>query len=148
MMGYLNKPDETALSLRESHGETWLHTGDIGRMDSDGFLTIVDRTKDMLNVGGYKVFSREIEDKLYENPAIEFCAIIGVPNPKRPGSDLVKLVVQPSPYFKNVNQELLKAEILAFARENFAPYKVPKIIEFVETIPLTAVGKVDKKALK
>ncbi|MEI7450504.1 MAG: AMP-binding protein [Desulfomonile sp.] len=148
MMGYLNKPDETALSLKERHGETWLHTGDIGRMDSDGFLTIVDRTKDMLNVGGYKVFSREIEDKLYENPAIEFCAIIGVPNPKRPGSDLVKLVVQPSPYFKNVNQELLKAEILAFARENFAPYKVPKIIEFVETIPLTAVGKVDKKALK
>lgn len=148
MKGYLNKPQETAIALREHDGEVWLHTGDVARMDEDGYFSIVDRAKDMLSVGGFKVFSRELEEKLYEQPAIEFCAIIGVPNPKRPGSDTVKLVVQPKQEFKEKDPELLKADILAFARDNFAPYKIPKIIEFIDNMPLTPVGKVDKKALR
>lgn len=148
MKGYLNKPGETAIALREHEGEVWLHTGDVARMDEDGYFSIVDRAKDMLSVGGFKVFSWEVEEKLYEQPAIEFCAIIGVPNPKRPGSDMVKLVVQPKEEFKDKDHEKLKADILAFARENCAPYKVPKIVEFIETMPLTPVGKVDKKALR
>ena len=89
-----------------------------------------------------------MEDKLYEHPAIEFCAIIGEPNPKRPGTDIVKLVAQPSRAYKNRDEEDLKTDLTKFARENCAPYKVPKIIELVEEIPLTAVGKVDKKALR
>jgi long-chain acyl-CoA synthetase len=117
-------------------------------MDEDGFITIVDRAKDMLTVGGFKVFSRELEEKLYQLPAIEFCAIIGIPNPKRPGSEMVKLVLQTSQAFKERDKNELKADILAFARENFAPYKVPKIIDIVDSMPLTAVGKVDKKALR
>jgi acyl-CoA synthetase (AMP-forming)/AMP-acid ligase II len=102
----------------------------------------------MLNVGGFKVFSREVEEKLYEHPAIEFCAVIGVANPKRPGTDVVKLVLQPSQAFKHKDPETVQAAILAFARENLAPYKIPKIVEFIETMPLTAVGKVDKKVLR
>lgn len=148
MKGYLNKPEETAITIREHDGESWLHTGDVARMDEEGYFSIVDRSKDMLSVGGFKVFSREVEEKLYEYDAIEFCAIIGVPNPKRPGSDIVKLVVQVTSAFKGSEEERVKEDILAFARENCAPYKVPKIIEFVEEMPLTAVGKVDKKALR
>jgi len=148
MQGYLNKPEETKIALREHDGEVWLHTGDVARMDEDGFFYIVDRTKDMLNVAGFKVFSREVEEKLYEHPAIDLCAIIGVPNPKRAGTDLVKLVVQLSQAYKGRDHDQVREELLAFARDNFAPYKVPKIIEFVDTLPLTVVGKVDKKALR
>jgi acyl-CoA synthetase (AMP-forming)/AMP-acid ligase II len=148
MRGYLNKPEETAVVLRDYGGETWLRTGDVARMDGDGFFTIVDRTKDMLNVGGYKVFSREVEEKLYEHPAIEFCAIIGVPNPKRPGTDLVKLVAQLTEEHRKRDSEETKAEIIEFARRNLAPYKTPKIVEFVDAIPLTTIGKVNKKALR
>jgi len=148
MQGYLNKPEETANALRQRDGHVWLRTGDIGRIDQDGYIYIVDRAKDMLNVGGYKVFSREVEEKLYEHPAIEFCAIVGVPNPKRPGTDVVKLVFQPAHDYRKADQERLKADILAFARENFAPYKVPKTIDIIENMPLTSVGKVDKKVLR
>jgi len=148
MKGYYEKPDETALALRVHDGKVWLHTGDAARMDEDGYVTIVDRLKDMLNVGGFKVFSREVEEKLYAHPAIEFCAIVGVPNLKRPGSEIVKLVVQPGAQYAKQDRESLRESILEYARDNLAPYKVPKVIEFVENMPLTPVGKVDKKTLK
>ena len=148
MQGYLNKPDETANALREHDGRIWMHTGDVGRMDEDGFVYVVDRAKDMISVGGYKVFSAEVENKLYEHPSIEFCAIIGQPNPDRPEMEMVKLVVQKSQAYQNRPDEETKAELIAFCREKLSPYKVPKTVEFVEAIPLTAVGKVDKKALR
>jgi acyl-CoA synthetase (AMP-forming)/AMP-acid ligase II len=148
MKGYLNRPEETRNSLREHDGSIWLHTGDVGRMDEDGFFYVVDRSKDMLIVSGYKVFSTEVEDKLYQHPAIEMCAIIGVPNPDRPDSEIVKLVVQKSDAYGDTPNEEVQAEIHAFAREKLAPYKVPKIFEFVDAVPLTAVGKVNKKALR
>lgn len=146
--GYLNRPDETGIAMREHDGVTWLHTGDIARMDAEGYFFIVDRKKDMLNVGGFKVFSREVEEKLYENPNVDVCAIVGVPNPDRPGTDIVKLVLQPSQEARERAEEAVKAEILDFAGENLVPYKIPKIIEIVEQISLTPVGKVDKKALR
>jgi acyl-CoA synthetase (AMP-forming)/AMP-acid ligase II len=148
MKGYLNKPEETAHVLREREGQRWLFTGDVGRMDADGFLYIVDRAKDMLNVSGFKVFSREVEETLYEHPAVEFCAIVGIPDPKRPGSERVKAVIQPTSAHRGMDPAELQEEILRYCRENMAPYKVPKIVEIVEEIPLTPVGKVDKKALK
>ena len=148
MKGYFRKPEETAHAFREFQGQKWLHTGDIARMDQDGYITIMDRAKDMLNVGGYKVFSREVEETLYDYPAIEFCAIIGLPNPERPGTETVKAVIQLARDFKEKDHAILKKEILAYCRENMAPYKIPKIIEFVDQLPLTAVGKVDKKALR
>jgi len=148
MKGYMNRPEETGNVLRQIHGETWLYTGDVARMDPQGYFTIVDRTKDMLNVGGFKVFSREVEETLSRHPVIRHCAVIGVPNSDRLGSDRVKLVVQPSDESKEREEGDLEKEILAFARENLSPYKVPKIIQFMDDIPLTPVGKVDKKALR
>jgi acyl-CoA synthetase (AMP-forming)/AMP-acid ligase II len=148
MMGYLNKPKETQNALRIHDGKKWMHTGDVGRMDEDGFVYVVDRAKDMLIVGGFKVFSSEVEDKLYRHPAISMCALIGLPNPDRPDSEIVKLFVQKSPAYKDKPEDDIRAELFAFAKEKLAPYKVPKIIEFVSAIPMTSVGKVDKKSLR
>ena len=148
MQGYLNKPEETANALREHDGAIWMHTGDVGRMDEDGFIYVVDRAKDMIIVGGYKVFSSEVEDKLYKHPAIEMCALIGLPNPERPDSEIVKLVVQKSAAYADKPDEDIRQELDAFAREKLSPYKVPKVYEFVEAIPLTSVGKVNKKAMR
>jgi len=148
MKGYLNKPEETAHAIREFQGEKWLYTGDVARMDADGYFSIADRVKDMLIVGGYKVFSREVEEKLYELPEVEFCAIVGIPNKKRPGNDIVKLVVQRSAQAEGKDPETFKNEISEYCKKNMAPYKIPKIIEFADEIPLTAVGKVDKKQLR
>ena len=148
MKGYHNKPEETDHAMREHDGNIWLHTGDVARMDEDGYFYIMDRSKDMLIVGGYKVFSREVEETLYQQKAVEFCAIIGLPDPKRPGSEIVKAVIQLSADAQNQNADALKKNITTYCRENMAPYKVPKVIEFIDAIPLTAVGKVDKKALR
>jgi long-chain acyl-CoA synthetase len=148
MKGYLNKPRETGNSLREHDGNIWMHTGDVGRMDEDGFVYIVDRAKDMLIVGGYKVFSSEVEDKLYKHPAIDLCAIVGVKNPERPDSEIVKLVIQKSKLYNDKTDEELKVEIMKFAKDTLAPYKVPKIYDFIDMIPLTSVGKINKKALR
>ncbi len=117
-------------------------------MDADGYITLVDRAKDMLIVGGYKVFSREVEDVLCEHPSVAVCAVLGIPNPKRPGSEHVRLVIQPAATHKDRAQNELRDEILAYCREALAPYKVPKQIDIMDALPLTAVGKVDKKALR
>lgn len=148
MTGYYRKPEETKIALREHHGEVWFHTGDIGRTDEDGYFYVVDRVKDMINVGGYKVFSNEIEHKISGHPAIDQCAIVGMENPDRPGSELVKLVVVKSKTFEGVPDEEARSQLLDYAREHFAPYKVPKEVEFVRELPRTRVGKIDKKFLR
>jgi acyl-CoA synthetase (AMP-forming)/AMP-acid ligase II len=148
MKGYFGKPEETAHAIRDFQGGKWLYTGDVAKMDEDGYFTIVDRAKDMLNVGGYKVFSREVEETLYEHPAIEFCAIIGLENPDRPGSEIVKAVIQLKSSYREKDRGALETEIKEYCAENMAPYKRPKKIEFTDAIPLTTVGKVDKKELR
>ncbi|MEW5733460.1 MAG: AMP-binding protein [Thermodesulfobacteriota bacterium] len=148
MARYHNKESETAHALRRLNGHTWLFTGDVVRMDAQGFVYICDRAKDMLNVGGFKVFSREVEEKLIRIPEVEFCAIVGVPNEKRPGSDIVKAVIQLTAQAQAEDPAAVEENIKAFCRENLAAYKVPKLIEFTDAIPLTAVGKVDKKLLR
>jgi len=148
MKGYHNKPEETDHALREFEGERWFFTGDVARMDEDGYVFIVDRTKDMIIVGGFKVFSKEAEETLYDHPCVEYCAMVGVPNPERPGSELVKAVIQTKPEYKDRDPKGLEQDIVAYCKENMAPYKVPKTIVFVDEMPLTPVGKVDKKALR
>ncbi len=146
MQGYYNKPEETKKAI-DSDG--YMHTGDVALMDEDGYLRIVDRTKDMIIVGGYKVFSSKVEDVLCEHPAIITIALIGTPNPDRPGSEIVKAFIQLDPdYEYDGNKKALKEVIINFAKEKCAPYEVPKIIEITDEIPLTAVGKVDKKVLR
>lgn len=148
MKGYHNKPEETANTLREYQKETWLYTGDVVRMDEDGYVFIADRSKDMLIVGGYKVFSREVEDVLSQHAAVQLCAIIGMPDPKRPDSQIVKAVIQLATPAMGKDPESIKKELLDHCRENLTPYKVPKVMEITDAMPLTAVGKVDKKALR
>ena len=146
MQGYYNKPEETAHAIDK---EGYMHTGDVAIMDEDGYLTIVDRTKDMIIVGGFKVFSSKVEDALSKHPAIGILALIGEENPERPGSEIVKAYIQLDPAFSfDGNEEALKEDIKAFAREKVAPYEAPKIIEIIKEMPLTAVGKIDKKVLR
>ena len=148
MRGYLNKPEETRQALRKHDGRLWMHTGDVGRMDDQGYLYVVDRAKDMIIVGGYKVFSSEVENKFYKHPAVGACALVGLPNPDRPDSEIVKLVVQKSDAYNQKTDDEIKTELIAFARETMAPYKVPKIVEITDAIPMTSVGKMDKKVLR
>ncbi len=141
--GYRNKPEETAHAIDK---DGWLHTGDVGVMDEDGFITIVDRVKDMLIVSGFKVFSVHVEDILVKHPAIELAAIIGLKDPTRPGSEIVKAVIKlraghaPTPE--------VQADIKKYAEEHLSKYENPKMWEFREEMPLTAVGKVAKLALR
>ena len=148
MKGYYNRPDATERTFRRFENQKWIYTGDVARMDEDGYLNIVDRLKDMIIVGGFNVFSREVEEILSEHPAVAFGAVVGVPNPDRPGSELVKAVIQLTAEYGNMSHHTLEGELTAYCRKNMAPYKVPKILEFAEEIPFTAVGKVDKKLLK
>lgn len=146
MVGYFENPEETRLAI---DAEGFLHTGDVVVMDEDGFLRIVDRTKDMIIVGGFKVFSRKVEDVLAQHPAVEMVAIVGRPNPERPGSELVKAYLKVSPAYPHEGDgSALEAQIASFARERLAPYEVPKQITVVQEMPLTAVGKIDKKVLR
>jgi long-chain acyl-CoA synthetase len=146
MKGYYNKPEETEKAIDK---DGFMHTGDVAVMDEEGYLRIVDRTKDMIIVGGYKVFSAKLEDALTKHPAIDMVATVGLPNLDRPGSEIVKAYIQLDPEYEyDGNEEALKESIIAFARENCAPYEVPKILEIREELPLTVVGKVDKKILR
>ena len=148
MKGYLNLPEETENSLRDIDGKTWMFSGDIGYMDAEGYVFLCDRAKDMLVVGGYKVFSVEVEDKLSALPQIAACAIIGTEDKKRPGNDIVNLYVQLDPKYKAADPEDIKNTITNYCREVMAAFKVPKHIHIIDSIPLTAIGKTDKAALR
>ncbi|TFG30589.1 MAG: AMP-dependent synthetase [Promethearchaeota archaeon] len=146
MQGYYNKPEETKKAI---DADGYMHTGDVALMGEDGYLKIVDRTKDMIIVGGYKVFSSKVEDVLAEHPAIGMIALIGEPNPERPGSEIVNAYIQLDPeYAYDGNEAALKQDIIKYATEKCAPYEVPKKVHIVEEVPLTAVGKIDKKVLR
>ena len=145
MTGYPERPDDDA--LRDFDGRTWMYTGDIGFMDDEGYVKVCDRSKDMIIVGGFKVFSVEVENKLLELPQIAACAVVGRPDPERPGCEIVALHVQRSPSCE-LDDEALRERIVEFCRANMAAYKAPKEIVIREALPLTAVGKIDKKALR
>ena len=136
MKGYWNRPDENAKTLVDG----WLHTGDIAKMDEDGYVYIVDREKDLIIAGGYNIYPREVEEVIYENPKVSECAVIGVKDAHR-GETVKAFIVKK-------DSSLTDAEIINFCKERLAVYKVPKIIEFRDELPLTLVGKVDKKALR
>ncbi len=145
MQGYWNKPEESKNVLVDGY----MHTGDVAIFDEEGYLRIVDRTKDMLIVSGYKVFSSKCEDIMAKHPAIDMVAFVGIPNPERPGSELVKAYITIKPdYAYDGNEAALKENILKFASEKLSPYEVPKIIEIRKEFPLTIVGKIDKKLLR
>ncbi|MHA1377640.1 MAG: AMP-binding protein [Candidatus Helarchaeota archaeon] len=143
MKEYLNKPDKTRETIEE---DGFLHTGDVAIMDDDGYFSIVDRTKDMIIVGGFKVYSVHVEDVLAKHPDIELAALIGIKDPKRPGSEIVKAIIQLKE--GKLATDEVQESIKAYAEENLSKYEKPKIWEFREELPLTAVGKVLKRQLR
>lgn len=136
MKGYWNLPEETALILRDG----WLFTGDLGYMDDDGYFYVVDRKKDMIIAGGFNIYPREIEDVLYEHPAIQEIVALGIPDPYR--GETVKAYVVIKEGAKATEEELNQ-----FARKHLAAYKVPKMYEFRKELPKTAVGKILRRVL-
>jgi long-chain acyl-CoA synthetase len=142
MRGYFNKPEETAHALESG----WMHTGDIARMDADGYFYIVDRLKDMVIVSGFKVFTKELDDVISRHPDVQLAASVGVPDPERPGSERVAMAVVLRPGVEKSERE--KDKILAFLRENVAPYKVPKVILFMDELPTSGVGKILKREIR
>lgn len=140
--GYYNKPDANAKTIIDG----WFHTGDVGIMDEEGYITIVDRTKDMLIVSGFKVYSVHVEDILTKHPDIELVAIIGLKDPDRPGSEIVKAVVQLKEGIKPTDS--IKENLKKYATEHLSKYENPKLWEFRESLPLTVVGKVLKRSLR
>ncbi len=123
----------------------WLHTGDIGVMDEDGYFQIVDRSKDMVNVSGLKVYTTQVDDVLHKHPAVVAAAAFGVPDPQIPGSERVMVAVQLKEGQKG---KVTAEEITAFCSEHLAPYAVPKFVEFRDALPLTVTEKIFKRALR
>lgn len=123
----------------------WLHTGDIAIMDEEGYFQIVDRTKDMVNISGMKVYTTTVDEVLYEHPGVLMAAAFGVPDPEKPGSERVMAVIQPK---REYRERLTEAEIRDFCKGKLSPYAVPKFIEFRDDMPLTVTEKVFKKALR
>jgi len=137
MKGYLGRPEATAEALRGG----WLHSGDLGYMDSDGFYFIVDRAKDLVIRGGYNVYPREIEEVLYAHPAILEAAVIGKPD-ERLGEEVVAMVAL------RPGHEATAEEIIAYTRERLAAYKYPREIQFMDELPKGPSGKILKTALR
>lgn len=146
MVGYHGRPEETK-NVIDADG--YLHTGDVAVQDEEGYLRIVDRTKDMIIVSGYKVFSVKVEAILVEHPAVESAALVGVPNPERPGSEMIAAFIKTKPAYAHPGGEsALKEDIRVFLKDKLAPFEMPKWIEFMKELPLTPVGKLDKKLLR
>jgi long-chain acyl-CoA synthetase len=137
MLGYWQRPEETAHTLRGG----WLHSGDIGRMDDEGYVYIVDRVKDMINVSGFKVWPAEVENYLYRLPGVREVAVYGVPDPQKGESVRVALVL-------NEGATLTGDEVIRWCRENLAAYKVPARVDVVGALPKSATGKILKRVLR
>jgi len=139
MQGYRNRPEETAQTIRGG----FIHTGDIGHLDADGFLFITDRKKDVVLVKGFNVFPREVEEALYTHPNVAAAGVVGVPDARTGGERLVAYVVP-----RAGEAPLTEAGIAAHLAERVVGYKVPEDIRIVEALPMTGAQKLDRIALR
>jgi long-chain acyl-CoA synthetase len=137
MLGYWKRPEATAKAIRNG----WFHTGDIGRVDEDGYFYIVDRVKDMVNVGGLKVYPVEVENTIYQHPAVEEVAVYGTVDSFTGERVCANIVCKPG-------QRTTAAEVIAFCRQQLADYKIPSVVLFVESIPKSPTGKILKRVLR
>lgn len=137
MKGYYKQEEATTEAMRDG----WFHTGDIGTLDRDGYLSIVDRKKDMILRGGFNVYPRELEEVLLSHPAVSLVAVVGVPD-ARLGEEVKAIVV------RKPGMELSEQDLLAWCREQFASYKYPRLIEFRTELPMSATGKILKRELR
>jgi long-chain acyl-CoA synthetase len=143
MQGYWKRPEETKESIIDIDGKKWLRTGDLVRMDEEGYFHFFDRKRDLIKYKGYSVFARHVEEVLYKHPQIKAAGVVGVPDPKV-GQFIKAYVVLQSEARGKISEE----EIMEFCRQNLAHYKVPKIIEFRGELPKTDVGKVSRRELR
>ena len=137
MLGYYHQPEETALVLEDG----WFRTGDVARIDADGYAYIVDRKKDMINVSGMKVYPREVEEVLFQHPSVADAAVIGVPDAEH--GEVVKAFVVRKP-----GTTVTAAELQAFVRERIAHFKAPRSVDFRDSLPRTGVQKVLRRVLR
>jgi len=137
MSGYYKMPDETAAALQDG----WLYTGDIGKMDEDGYFYIVDRKKDMIIAGGYNIYPREIDEILFEHPKILEACAVGIPDPYRGETVKAFVVLKPG-------EKLTEEEVIQFCSIKLAKYKIPRMVEFLPSLPKSGVGKILRKELR
>ncbi|MBU0754691.1 MAG: AMP-binding protein [Planctomycetes bacterium] len=135
--GYFKAPEETARVFK--HG--WFHTGDLAMIDAEGYLTIVDRLKDVINTGGEQVFSTEVENALFAHPRVEEAAVFAVPDPVWGEAVKAAVVLKPG-------EILSKEDLIAHCRGRLSAFKVPRSIDFMDTLPRTGSGKISKKTLR
>jgi long-chain acyl-CoA synthetase len=143
MQGYWKRPDETASSLIEIDGIKWLRTGDLVRMDEEGYFYFFDRKRDLIKHKGYAVFARHVEEVLFNHPQIKAAGVVGVPDPKVGAIIKAYVVLQPE-----ARGKITEEDVIAYCKENLAHYKVPKIVEFRGELPKTDVGKVSRRELR
>jgi long-chain acyl-CoA synthetase len=142
MKGYWKKPEESANVLRtDASGRVWFHTGDVARMDEDGYTSIVQRKKDMIIVDGYNVYPSDVESMLYSHPAVRLAAVIGIPDAYH--GEIVKACIALKP-----GASATSAEIITYCREGLTDYKVPRVVEIRDTLPMSAVGKILYRVLR
>ena len=142
MKGYWNKPEESANVLRrDDSGRLWFHTGDVARMDEDGYTSIVQRKKDMIIVDGFNVYPSDVESVLYSHPAVRLAAVIGIPDAYH--GETVKACIALKPGATATSEE-----IIAYCREGLTEYKVPRSVEIRDTLPMSAVGKILYRVLR
>jgi long-chain acyl-CoA synthetase len=137
MHGYWRSPEATEQAL----GDGWLHTGDIGYLDADGYLFVVDRKKDLIIRGGFNVYPRDVEDALMRHPSVQMAGVIGRPD-RRLGEEVVAFVAL------HAGAELTEPELIDWARQHIGGYKYPRELHLVDSVPVTPVGKIDRKALR
>ncbi|NJL92554.1 MAG: long-chain fatty acid--CoA ligase [Anaerolineae bacterium] len=143
MRGYYNMPTETHNALQgDANGKLWLYTGDIARMDEDGYFYIVDRKKDMALIGGYNVYPRIVEDVLNEHPAVMEVGVAAIPHPEKPGQEALKAWV-----VLHEGQQIKQEDLIEFAAKKLARYEVPTRYELVSALPRTTVGKILRREL-
>ena len=135
--GYWNRPEETEAAIRDG----WLYTGDLAVIDSEGYINIVDRKKDMIITGGENVYSVEVENVLYAHPSVLEAAVIGVPDPKWGEAIKAFIVLKP-------DSILNEKETIKYCRDNLAGYKTPKSVDFINELPKTGSGKISKRKIK
>ncbi len=143
MLGYHNRPEENKKVFFEVGGHRWLRTGDYAKLDEEGYIFLIDRVKDMIKYKGHSVYPREIEEVLYEHPAIQECAVVGIKDPDR-GENIMAHIILKKEYEGKIGEK----EIIDWSKEQMAAYKYPRIIKFVNSLAKSAVGKVLRRVIR
>jgi len=143
MLGYYNRPEENKTTFFEAGGHRWLRTGDFAKLDEEGYIFLLDRVKDLIKYKGHSVYPREIEEILYEHPAVLECAVFGIDDPVKGEEIMAHIILRPE-----YSNEVTGQDILEFAKENMAAYKYPRQIKIVRSLPKSAVGKILRRVIR